>query len=176
MELLGWLTAAVFAPPGEALRKDLESGALEEAFGELLGRPYPLPHPALEELQAAHTALFVTNPEGLPAPPYAGLARDGALFGPSLHELLELYEKEGLEVQGIRDLPDHLSVLGEAIALLAEEKPRVAQRLAQGFLLPWLRTYGERVRDHDPTGFYARCVEALRLYLEEVSHEAKDVS
>lgn len=77
MELLGWVVASFFAPPGEVLWKELQGGTLEEALSELKGAPVALPHPPFPALQEAYTALFVTNPQGVPAPPYAGYAKDG---------------------------------------------------------------------------------------------------
>ncbi|MCH1928451.1 hypothetical protein L6232_27025, partial [Shewanella sp. C31] len=71
-----------------------------------------------------------------------------------------------------RDLPDHLSALGEAMALLAPRRPDLAQRLAQEFLAPWLKRFGEAVKTHDPTGFYATRVDLL----EEVVHAQTGVS
>ncbi|WP_347241284.1 molecular chaperone TorD family protein [Thermus sp.] len=173
MELLGWVTASLFAPPGEALWRELQGGTLEEALSELKGSPVALPRPSFAELQAAYTALFVTNPQGVPAPPYAGYARDGELLGPSYHRLLELYREGGLEVrESWRDLPDHLAALGEAMALLAPKRPDLVERLAREFLHPWLQRFGEAVKAHDPTGFYAGAVNLLA----EVIHEKAGVS
>lgn len=173
MELLGWVTASLFAPPGEALFRELSAGTLEEALEELTGHPVALPRVPPSELQAAYTALFVTNPRGLPAPPYAGYALDGEFFGPSYHRLLELYREGGLEVQATwRDLPDHLSALGEAIALLNPRRPDLSYRLVQEFLHPWLERFGPAVKAHDPTGFY----QALVGLLEEAIHAKTGVS
>ena len=173
MELLGWVTASLFAPPGEAFFRELSAGTLEEALEELTGHPVALPQVAPSELQAAYTALFVSNPSGLPAPPYAGYALAGELFGPSYHRLLELYREGGLEVQETwRDLPDHLSALGEAIALLNPRRPDLSRRLVQEFLHPWLKRFGPAVKAHDPTGFYRELVELL----EEAIHAKTGVS
>ncbi|GLV47504.1 hypothetical protein TJA_06750 [Thermus sp. LT1-2-5] len=173
MELLGWVTASLFRPPGEALHRELYAGTLQDALEELVGHPVALPQVPLEELQAAYTLLFVSHPEGLPAPPYAGYALDGELFGPSYHRLLELYREGGLEVQETwRELPDHLAALGEAIALLHPKRPDLARVLVQGFLSPWLQRFAQAVKAKDPTGFYA----ALVGLLEEVVHAKTGVS
>ncbi|MFD3005090.1 TorD/DmsD family molecular chaperone [Thermus tengchongensis] len=173
MELLGWVTASLFAPPGEALFRELAAGTLEEALEELTGHPVALPRVPQGELQATYTALFVTHPEGLPAPPYAGYALDGELFGPSYHRLLEFYREGGLEVQeSWRDLPDHLAAVGEAIAFLSTKRPDLAKRLVQEFLSPWLKRFGQAVKTHDPTGFYAALVDLL----EEAIHAKTGVS
>ncbi|WP_243027074.1 TorD/DmsD family molecular chaperone [Thermus albus] len=163
MELLGWVTASLFSPPGEALFRELHAGTLEEALEELTGHPVALPRVPPQELQAAYTALFVSHPHGLPAPPYAGYALDGELFGPSFHRLQELYREGGLEVRASwRDLPDHIAALGEAIALLAGKNPHLAQRLVREFLKPWLDRFAPQVKAHDPTGFYATLVDLLQ--------------
>lgn len=181
MQLLGWVTAAVFAPPKAALAHDLASGALQEALDELAqGRAAPrLPQVELPELQAAYTALFLSNPAGLPCPPYVGMALDGRLFGDGFDRLLEVYQAAGLEVSpDWRDLPDHLAAVGEAIALL-EGKPALARTLALDFLLPWLRRYTLALWEADPTGFYSAVAEFLWGVLEafprgeEVSREAR---
>ncbi|TBH21422.1 TorD/DmsD family molecular chaperone [Thermus thermamylovorans] len=173
MELLGWVTASLFAPPGEALFRGFGAGTLEEALEELTGHPVVLPRVPPEELQAAYTALFVANPRGVPAPPYAGYALDGELLGPSLHRLLAVYREGGLEVQeSWRDLPDHLAALGEAIALLGPRRPDLARRLLEEFLGPWLGRFGQAVKAHDPTGFYGTLVGLL----EEAIHAKTGVS
>ncbi|WP_135255513.1 TorD/DmsD family molecular chaperone [Thermus caldilimi] len=173
MELLGWVTASLFAPPGEALFRELAAGTLEEALEELTGHPVALPRVPQGELQSAYTALFVTHPEGLPAPPYASYALDGELFGPSYHRLLEIYREGGLEVrESWRDLPDHLTAVGEAIAFLSPKRPDLAKRLVQEFLSPWLRRFGQAVKTHDPTRFYAALVDLL----EEAIHAKTGVS
>ncbi|APD09794.1 MULTISPECIES: TorD/DmsD family molecular chaperone [Thermus] len=165
MELLGWVTASLFSPPGEALYRELHGATLQDALEELAGHPVTLPQVPLSELQVAYTLLFVTHPEGLPAPPYASYALDGELFGPSYQRLLEIYREGGLEVQETwRDLPDHLAALGEAIALLHPRRPDLARRLAQEFLRPWLKRFAPVVKAKDPTGFYAQLV----AWLEEV--------
>lgn len=173
MELLGWVVASLFSPPGETLFRELSAGTLEEALEELTGHPVALPKAPLKELQAAYTALFVTNPHGLPAPPYASYALDGELFGPSYHRLLEIYREGGLEVQeSWRDLPDHMAALGEAIALMAAKRPDLAQRLVQEYLHPWLRRFGPGVKAHDTSGFYGPLVELL----EEAVHAKTGLS
>ncbi len=39
------------------------------------------------------------------------------------------------------------------MALLAPRRPDLARRLAQEFLAPWLKRFGEAVKAHDPTAF-----------------------
>ncbi len=177
MQLLGWVTAAAFAPPKAALEQDLVAGTLQAALAEMakghaLEAPV-LPQTSLRELQAAYTALFVSNPAGLPCPPYAGMALDERLFGEAFDRLLELYRAAGLEVSpDWRDLPDHLAAVGEAIALL-EEKPELGRTLALEYLYPWLKRYTPVLQKADPTGFYSSIAVFLSKVLEEVNGETR---
>lgn len=177
MEWIGLITAATFRAPGRALERDLASGSLQAAVEELArarGLPPPrLPEPPLAELQAAYTRLFVANPGGLPAPPYAGYALDGRLMGGAEEALERFYAEHGLVTrEGWDDLPDHLAALGEAIALLGETDPDAARALARGYLEPWLERYAEVVAREDPTGFYGTICTFLKKALE-AEHEAR---
>lgn len=177
MELLGWVTAAAFSSPKAALAKDLEEGALDMALAELAeawGVPAPsLPRVGLEDLQAAYTLLFVSNPAGLPCPPYVGLALEERILGKRFEELMDLYQEVGLVVSPHwRDLPDHLAVVGEAMALLfGAGKTQAAWRLALDYLYPWLGRYLPALEAHDPTGFYRTIARFLKEILEVVRDE-----
>jgi len=175
MQLLGWVTAAAFAPPKAALEQDLVSGTLQAALAEMAkahSLPTPeLPRTKLSELQAVYTSLFISNPAGLPCPPYAGMALDERLFGEGFDRLLELYRAAGLEISpDWRDLPDHIAAVGEAIALL-ETRPALARALALDYLYPWLKRYTPVLLEADPTGFYSTITVFLSQVLEVVKSE-----
>ncbi|WP_337868421.1 molecular chaperone TorD family protein [Meiothermus sp.] len=175
MQLLGWVTAAAFAPPKAALEHDLVSGTLQAALAEMAKAhdlPIPdLPQMPLSELQAVYTSLFVSNPAGLPCPPYVGMALDERLFGEGFDRLLELYREVGLETSpDWRDLPDHLAAVGEAIALL-DTKPAQARTLALDYLYPWLKRYTPILREADSTSFYSAIALFLSQALEVVQSE-----
>jgi len=171
MEWIGLVTAATFRSPGGALERDLASGRLQEALAELArdrGLPPPkLPEVPLSELQAAYTRLFVANPGGLPAPPYAGYALDGRLMGEAQDALQAFYAAHGLAVdESWKELPDHLAAVGEAVALLSNQDPQAARALALGYLHPWLQRYADLVAGEDPTGFYGTICQTLKQVLE----------
>ncbi len=177
MEWIGLIAAATFRSPGRALERDLDSGSIQAALAELARargmEPPELPRPPLPELQASYTHLFVANPEGLPAPPYAGYALDGRLAGEAQEALERFYGENGLQTQSNwRDFPDHLAAVGEAVALLADRDPAAAHGLAFGYLQPWLERYAEVVAREDPTGFYGTICTFLKDVME-AEHEAK---
>ena len=171
MEWIGLVTAATFRSPGGALERDLTSGRLQEALTELArGRglaPPVLPAVPLSELQSAYTSLFVANPGGLPAPPYAGYALDNQLMGEAQEALQAFYAAHGLAVdESWQELPDHLAAVGEAVALLSGQDPQAARTLALGYLRPWLQRYADLVAGEDPTGFYGTICQTLKQVLE----------
>jgi len=171
MEWIGLVTAATFRSPGGALERDLASGRLQEALVELARErglmPPKLPNVPLAELQSAYTSLFVANPGGLPAPPYAGYALDDKLMGEAQEALQSFYAEHGLAVdESWQELPDHLAAVGEAVALLSSQDSQAARTLALGYLRPWLERYAGLVADEDPTGFYGTICQTLKQVLE----------
>lgn len=178
MQLLGWITAAVFAPPRAALMQDLESGTLQEALNELCETygvaGWVVPSLDLTHLQSSHTALFVSRPGGLPVVPYVAYAQDQELFGQTFYRYLQQLQLWGLEVSSDwRDLPDHVAAVGEAVALLAELNPSTATRLALDYLKPWFDFNAATLVLQDTSGFYGQVALVLQAVLQEVEHEHK---
>jgi len=171
LELIGLLTAATFRSPGTALERDLQSGRLQAALDELARlsgqERRRLPDVPLNELQAVFTNLFVANPGGLPAPPYAGYARDGKLMGAAQRALENFYASHGLTVNDTwSELPDHLAAVGEAVALLSKSNPEGARSLARGYLRPWFERFSRIVVEEDETGFYGTICALIGQVLE----------
>jgi TorA maturation chaperone TorD len=172
------LVVGVYASPGDALRADLEGGAFQEAVA-LAARPAGLTAPDLDvppwrTLQARYVDLFVSSPNGLPAPPYVGYAVDGELLGPTARRLKAFYDEHGVTPNGAwGDLPDHLAAVAEAGTLLVEAgRPDAARTLAARFLLPWFERYAEPVVDADTSGFYGPMTRFLHAAIKEVTREA----
>ncbi|HWG84013.1 MAG TPA: molecular chaperone TorD family protein [Deinococcales bacterium] len=176
MQSIATLAAATYRSPGDALSHDIRSGTLQAVADEVALAagllPPALPRPSLEEIQAAYVALFVSNRNGLPAPPYAGFALDGRLLGPTCDRILREYARHGVDVsEGWPDLPDHLAAIGEAAALLCPHKPAAARRLLLDYLLPWLERFEAEVAAQDPTGLYSGITSLLKSALQEVKRE-----
>lgn len=171
------LVAALFRSPGEALRSDLESGRLAQVVDALAHReglePPPVSRAAIpiEDLEVAYVALFVSRAGGVPAPPYVGLVHDHQLLGPTVGRL-----RSELEALGLRaapswlELPDHLSVVAEAIDLLLERgRVGAARTLAGRYLAPWFERYAGAVAAADDSGFYGELSCFLRNVLKELT-------
>lgn len=170
------LTAALYQPPREALRGDLEAGnlhhlAVKVAHALRLRLPLFVP-PTFEALQARYVALFITNPAGVSAPPYTGYALDDTLLGPSVQALRAFLLQHGLSLrEGWRDLPDHVAAVAEAGLLLFErERYDEALELSGRFLLPWFARYSEVLSAADPD-FYGPLSQFLYCALKEVTCE-----
>ncbi|UCH25964.1 MAG: molecular chaperone TorD family protein [Trueperaceae bacterium] len=171
------LTAAIFQPPTDLLETDIATGrfaALTSQLADLLGFEQTLPSTFdWDVIRASYVELFVSNPGGLPAPPYTGYALDGALLGPSTRELLTFLARNALVVErSWSELPDHLALVAEAgLLLLAGDRDREAAVLGERFLLPWFECYAEIVSERDRSGFYGRLGRFLRDAFQEVRHE-----
>jgi TorA maturation chaperone TorD len=174
VQALASITAATFSSPGESLEDDLVTGRLQAAADQIALlhglTPEKLPSPSLEHLRAAYVSLFVTSLGGAPAPPYAGLVKDGVLLGPTSEAIAGEYQRLGVNLASSwTDLPDHLAAIGEAATLLAASRPAAARKLLLDHLLPWLRRFAPVVLERDTSGFYARITSLLLAALEEES-------
>lgn len=179
LDLLLQLVAATYRAPGPALRADLETGALADAAAAVADDLDLVPptFAALDwaTVQERHVALFVTNPAGVVAPPYAGFAVDGELLGPTFQALGGTFARYGVQVQDDwRDLPDHVSAVAEGGVLLLEAgHADGALELLARYLAPWFRRYAGAVAVADPGGLYGTLTPFLDAAIEEVSREAR---
>ena len=152
-----------------------------------------------EELAVDHARLFL-GPFGLKAGPYGSLYLDGegTVMGDSTMRVLQIYEQEGLEIDGeFAELPDHVAAELEFMYYLIS---RAVEEFGSGeldccahsvatqetflaeFLLPWLHPFCNRIVDGAETVFYRALADGLlafacrdKAYLEALksgpSHE-----
>lgn len=171
------LVAGTYAPPSEALRADLDTGAVRRATGllaDLTGAEAPdLDAADWRDVQAGHVDLFVASGRGVAAPPYVGYAVDGELLGPTARALKDVYDAQGVTPDaGWRDMPDHVAAVAEAGALILDAgRPDAARELAARFVVPWLDRYAEAVAHRDTSGFYGPMSRFLHAAIREVTRE-----
>jgi putative dimethyl sulfoxide reductase chaperone len=179
LDLLLQLIAGTYRSPSAALRDDLASGALPEAYAalaEALDLDGPdVGAPEWGTLQAAYVDLFVSSGDGIAAPPYVGYAIDDELMGPSAQLLGAAFSDHGIELQDAwRDLPDHLAAVAEGGALLVRsDRPEAAQTLLAGYLAPWFERYATAIDTKDVSGFYGPVTKFLQAAIKEVTREAR---
>lgn len=118
------LLASLFRYPDEPLWQALAEAlpAADTFLSGLLGHSLSLP--PRHSLEQTYTALFCSNPYGLPAPPYLScyLEESGRIEGDSTLEVRQLLAQEGLVVDPLLKEPeDHLSVLLELAGLLCHK-------------------------------------------------------
>lgn len=164
------IASAVFTYPTGALVADLKSGALVAAATEVAAAygwafdSHALATWAEEQTVAAlqtameveHVRLFVSNPAGLPAPPYSGFYLDGGrVGGESLDRLRAAYQADGLTMSpAYRDLPDHVAVQAEYLHLLAPRGEAGQGRAVLKTLVTWLPQFHQRIARAAETPFY----------------------
>lgn len=171
------LVAAAYRPPGAALHDDLEGGAFEELATRLAEdlevAPPHVSGVALAVLRERHVALFVTNANGVAAPPYIGFAVDDELLGDTFQELGATFGRYGIEVQGgWRDLPDHVAAVAEGGALLLEAgHTEGAREVLTRYLAPWFARFAPAVAAADIGGFYGSLTPFLDAVIRKVADE-----
>lgn len=176
--LVGAILTATFGSSASDLDEHLASGRLQRALDELsglIGKPAPrLPRASLVSLQEARVELFTSNPAGLPAPPYAGLAIDGEILGPAVDRLQALLQSHGFETNpSWTELPDHLAVIGAVLANDACPED-LARGLETEYLRPWLERYAGALAGADRTGVFSMIANFLaEPAASEVSHETR---
>ena len=172
------LIAAVFSSPDQRFKDDIDSGRLQKIVSFLadgLGlEPVQYKIPDWYDLQSNYVRLFLTNPSGLPAPPYLAYAIDGLLLGPSFKELKSFYRHNGLVINdSYHDLPDHISVVAEAAVLLLDDgKLQEVKELIIRFFLPWFEKYITRITAID-SEFYGPICQFCKDITGRLVDEAK---
>ncbi len=122
--------------------------------------------PDAQALQVHYSGLFLAPP--VRARLNLGFYLDGTLNGVSQDAIGVLLAKHGIaRNEGFRDLPDHLAMLLEVMALLAGD-PEAGQdqaALAQGFLLPALPRLRADVAAHAPDSPYLHLIDLVLVAL-----------
>ena len=203
------MLAVCFYPPGDKslLEEDLLgnlSAALRPTCPEALGSAEEMersmPQAGNEELAVDHARLFV-GPFGLKAAPYGSLYLDGdgKVMGDSTMRVIQIYEQEGLELDGeFGELPDHVAAELEFLYYLiyravgefeeggiegSAHSLAVQLNFLSEFLLPWLEPFCGRIREEAETGFYRALADCLlafarrdREYLETLVTGCSEVA
>jgi len=189
------LLALGFSDPTEGSLEALRSRLLEVLKEEGILFNWPGFEKELGRLQAAagqgklltrlrleYTRLFV-GPYSLPTPPYESVYREPepVVMGGSTLDVLKRYEEAGFRLaSSFKDLPDHVAVELQFMALLCEEEaqaweredPTVALTLLrreEGFLRDhlarWVPSFCERVLSSTECSFYQAMASLARDYI-----------
>lgn len=133
-------------------------------------------------LKAEYHRLFV-GPYRLPAPPYASvyLESEPTIMGTSTLEVLRMYEEARFLLSpSFKDLPDHVAVELEFMALLCEEERRAWRRgglceaakllakeetFLREHLVRWIPHFSSRILSSTDSPFYRALASLLRDYV-----------
>lgn len=124
----------------------------------------------IEPLQVEYTHLFINAIPTVIAPPYGSvyLSADGMLYGPSAEKTKLFYREHGFELAGKADIPDHISLEFEFLALLAEEgKSREEELFLQKHFRPWFPRFKARVFPEVRHPFYRVLVKLIDFFTRE---------
>lgn len=136
----------------------------------------------LTRLRPEHTRLFV-GPYSLPSPPYESVHREPepVVMGDSTLDVLKRYEEAGFRLaSSFKDLPDHVAVELQFMALLCIEEAQAWERedppsaltflhQEEGFLREhltrWVPSFCERVLSSTECSFYQAMASLTRDYI-----------
>ena len=124
----------------------------------------------LEPIQIEYTRLFVNAVPSVIAPPYGStyLSSDGMLYGPSAVSVKEFYQERGVDLAGEGDLPDHIVVELEFLALLAEKRETADEELfLNDHFRTWFPKFKERILGEAQHPFYRILVKLIDFFTRE---------
>jgi TorA maturation chaperone TorD len=138
---------------------------------------------AVDDLLDEYERLFV-GPGRTPCPPYESLWQEtaahserGRLMGAASTAVADLYRELGLDVAGAaHELPDHVAVELEALAVAAgSDDPaalRVADALLGEHLSTWLPGFCTAVEEHSRNPFYTELARLTRGWVGALACES----
>ncbi|MGI6034086.1 MAG: TorD/DmsD family molecular chaperone [Coriobacteriales bacterium] len=127
------------------------------------------------EAQLAYTRLFIGSFQ-MEAPPYASYYMDGGLIGgKTTSEVRAVYRQFDIEISDERRVPeDHLRYLLAFLSLMAMRFEQTQQEafvesyedFRDGYVLPWLPAFVERVKTHAEQAYYGKLADFTLAVLE----------
>ncbi len=128
----------------------------------------------LEALQAEYTRLFITSPQGTPAPPYASvyLSPDRQLKGPGYDQALAFYQEAGYAPVEEGELADHVAYELAFMALLLENKRTdLLRRFLKEHFRVWYPAFQEALLGAQPLPFYAQLAQLTDRITQTLSEK-----
>jgi len=124
----------------------------------------------LELLQIEYTRLFINSSPAVIAPPYSSvyLDQEGNLYGPSAVWVHKFYHLHGFELSGAGDIPDHLVLELDFLALLIEEgQDDVAEQFLSEHFRKWFPRFKERVLNGSTNKFNSTLLTLVDFFTRE---------
>lgn len=124
----------------------------------------------LEQLQIEYTRLFINATPSVVAPPYSSvyLDQEGNLYGPSAVWVKQFYQQHGFDLAGEGDIPDHLVLELDFLALLIDEHQEdVAEQFLNDHLRKWFPRFKERILNGSSNKFYSTLLTLVDFFTRE---------
>lgn len=124
----------------------------------------------LEQLQIEYTRLFINAAPAVIAPPYSSiyLDQEGNLYGPSAVWVKQFYHQHGFDLAGEGDIPDHLALELEFLALLIDEgEENAAEQFLNHHFRKWFPLFSERVLNGSTNQFYSTLLMLVDFFTRE---------
>ena len=124
----------------------------------------------LEMLQVEYTRLFINATPTVIAPPYSSvyLDQEGNLYGPSAVWVKRFYQQHGFDLAGEGDLPDHLVLELDFLALLLNEGlDDEAEQFLREHFRKWFPLFRERVLSGSTNTFYSTLLSLVDFFTRE---------
>ena len=146
----------------------------EALLSEIKGRPYygdvekvvlMVRNGDYDKLATEYTSCFINDYPKLLCPPYESWYREGAIYGKSAMEVMELYNAFGLQAR--KELPDHIATEFEFVAFLYKAKQEdLANKFVLEHILTWVPLLAQDVIKY-AKGEYTRALGyALMKFME----------
>lgn len=124
----------------------------------------------LEKLQIEYTRLFINSYPRVAAPPYASvyLNDDGMLYGKSAEKVRSFYRERGADLVADSDMPDHLCLQLDFLALVADDNMTEDESLfLAAHFRPWFGSFKKRVHAAAQLPFYTVLVDFIEFITRE---------
>jgi TorA maturation chaperone TorD len=124
----------------------------------------------LEKLQIEYTRLFINSYPKVAAPPYASvyLNDDAMLYGKSAEKVRTFYRARGVDLVADSDMPDHLCLQLDFLALLADGNMTEDESLFLAtHFRPWFGLFRKRVHAAAQLPFYTILVDFIEFITRE---------
>jgi len=169
---LKFLAQGFFYPDNEEFIEKGSSALLGLAQDLKISLPQVDKIPTLLEHQSEFVRLFMAAPGGVPAPPYASyyINSQKLLFQEGLEQVMEYYQKAGLEPASKSEPPDHLSLeLALASHMIDSGHFALLDDFLHNHLLLWYPKFEKKLFNAGPSWWFKLLGQVTGKLLKQIS-------
>ncbi|MBI5558795.1 MAG: molecular chaperone TorD family protein [Deltaproteobacteria bacterium] len=123
----------------------------------------------LENLQIEYTRLFINSVPHVVASPYASAhyKGDGTLYGQIAEQTQKKYREMGFDLARKNDLPDHIVLELEFLAILSQDYPEEQQKFLATLFTPWFTIFMHKVLMESRHPYYGVVMKLIDFFTRE---------